>query len=235
MNVLSISGGQVQPMCIFAQRSGDERAISRHRRQTQVATSHSVDVVYLDESRRARRTSVMSSGGMSSTETLSGLLASSEVRNVSGELIACDGMRHHVPGIVVGVKGGEGTCVFGDVAVLHEARAKPRVIPAELRTRKRGFLQVQCELPGPQAALERHGMDDEALISLNCDRLRRQSVKSEQQPSALSCIMHYHKASQDDAQSTRYIYQARSNSNFKSWFGQCENNKSPILPLPDQT
>ena len=119
MNAPSISGGQVQPMWIFAQRSGDERAISLHRRQTQVATSHSVDVVYLDESRRARKASVMSSGGMSSTETLSGLLASSEVRNVSGELIACDGMRHHVPGIVVGVKGGEGTCVFGDVAVLQ--------------------------------------------------------------------------------------------------------------------
>ena len=55
--------------------------------------------------------------------------------------------------------------MFGDGVVLHEARAKPRVIPAELRTRKRGVLQVQCESPGPQAALARHGMNDEALIS----------------------------------------------------------------------
>ena len=110
MNVLSISGGQVQPMCIFAQRSGDERAISRHRRQTQVATSHLVDVVYLDESRRARRASVMSSGGMSSTVILSVLSTISEVLSVSKELIACDGMRYYVPDIFR-VKSGEGAGV----------------------------------------------------------------------------------------------------------------------------
>ena len=111
MNVLSISGDQSQgPMWIFAQRCGDDRAISRHRRQTQVATSHAVDVVCLDDSRRARRTPVMSSGGMSSMEILSVLSTISEVLGISKELIACDGMGYYVPGIFR-VKSGKGAGV----------------------------------------------------------------------------------------------------------------------------
>ena len=112
MNVLSISGDQSQgPMWIFAQRCGDDRAISRHRRQTQVATNHAVDVVCLDELRRARRTSVMSSGGMSSTVILSVLSTISEVLGISKELIACDGMRYYVP-CIFRVKSGEKEQVY---------------------------------------------------------------------------------------------------------------------------